>query len=115
MRIILTLISLLIIVLVAVLASYNPTPIAFQAWNGIIYNISLVYVILSAMIAGLIAGAAWMGSFYFVSMNKLKEYKRKLEKDSVAAECESSKIGVLEAKIEVLEKALQSALNKDSE
>lgn len=115
MKIVLKLISIIIIAIVAFLASYNIGAIDFKLWNSTTYSVNLVYIILATLIAGLTAGAAWMGSFYFISMNKLKEYRRKLEKDSVAAECESSKIGVLEAKIEVLEKALQSALNKDSE
>ena len=48
--------------------------------------------------------------FYFRERAKLTAYKRELEKTSVAASCDSSKIGVLEAKIQVLEKALQDAL-----
>ena len=49
--------------------------------------------------------------FYFREKSKLTAYERKLEKTSVAATCDSSKIGVLEAKIQVLEKALQDALS----
>ncbi|MDR1327676.1 MAG: hypothetical protein LBJ74_04640 [Heliobacteriaceae bacterium] len=50
--------------------------------------------------------------FYFREKSKLSAYKRELEKTSVAASSGSSKVGVLEAKIQVLEKALQDALSK---
>lgn len=66
----------------------------------------MYYVI--AFLAGLALGLI----FYFREKSKLTAYKRELEKTSVAASCDSSKVGVLEAKIQVLEKALQDALNK---
>ena len=66
----------------------------------------MYYVI--AFLAGLAIGLV----LYFNEKSKLSAYKRELEKTSVAASCDSSKIGVLEAKIQVLEKALQDALSK---
>lgn len=42
--------------------------------------------------------------------NSLNEYKRELEKESIDKNESSSKIKVLESKIEVLEKALEQAL-----
>lgn len=58
--------------------------------------------------------------FFFLlpilKQNKEKEsaYERKLEKTSVSKDESSSKVKVLEAKIEVLEKALEDALKKRS-
>lgn len=75
-------------------------------------DLKLDFAILSA---GFFSGALWVASFYVTNKIKLKEYQRKLEKTSVSAESESSKVSVLEAKIEVLEKALQSALEKNND
>lgn len=44
--------------------------------------------------------------------NVLSSYKRELEKESISSDESSAKVKVLEAKIEVLEKALENALNK---
>ena len=43
---------------------------------------------------------------------KLNSYKRELEKESIASTESSSRVKVLESKIEVLEKALENALKK---
>ena len=42
----------------------------------------------------------------------LGTYKRKLEKESVTSDENSAKVKVLESKIQVLEKALENAINK---
>ena len=47
-----------------------------------------------------------------VKNKKLNSYKRELEKESIASIESSSKVKVLESKIEVLEKALENALKK---
>ena len=47
-----------------------------------------------------------------VKNEKLNSYKRELEKESIASTESSSRVKVLEAKIEVLEKALENALKK---
>ena len=43
--------------------------------------------------------------------DKINSYKRELEKESIASDENSSRVKVLESKIEVLEKALENALN----
>jgi len=45
-----------------------------------------------------------------VKNNTLNSYKRELEKESITSTESSSRVKVLEAKIEVLEKALENAL-----
>lgn len=65
-------------------------------------------------VAGLLVGVLIMGIFQSRVAGRLKEYQRKLEKTSVQSSEDSSKVAVLEAKIQTLEKALQSALeNKE--
>lgn len=59
---------------------------------------------------GLVAGVLWMWSYFLAIQDKLKAYKRELEKNSVENSSSTSKVEVLEAKIEVLEKALKNAL-----
>lgn len=72
------------------------------------------FTLLLALFIGFIIGVLFMAFFYIRSNKKLKEYQRKLEKTSVQSTEDSSKVAVLEEKIKVLEKALQSALeNKE--
>lgn len=120
MKIIFNLISIIIVVMVVFLASLNnQTVFDFTVWvakgSNIVYQASLVQVILWTFIAGILAGIFWASAFYSPIEKKLKEYQRKLEKTSVQTTEESSKVAVLEEKIKVLEKALQSALEKGEE
>ena len=47
-----------------------------------------------------------------VKNDKINLYKRELEKESISSDENSAKVKVLESKIQVLEKALENALNK---
>ena len=47
-----------------------------------------------------------------VKNDRINTYKRELEKESITSSENSSKVKVLESKIEVLEKALENALKK---
>lgn len=93
--------SLLLIILAGTLAGM----IGFSATSG---RIDLLNVFLCGIIIGM--------SFVALKLNtknqKLDSYKRELEKESVASDENSAKVKVLEQKIEVLEKALENALNK---
>lgn len=62
--------------------------------------------------SGITLGIFCMTFFLDKSSSSLKMYKRELEKESISSTESSSQIKVLESKIEVLEKALQQALNK---
>lgn len=113
LKILFNVLSLLIIIAVAYLGVVNAGIGVDFAINGTTSaHMSLIYVIFATLIAGMVAGALWISSFYFNSKTTLKEYKRQLEKKSVCAESDSSRVKVLESKIEVLEKALKSALEK---
>lgn len=120
MRIIFNLISVLIVLAVVFIASLNTQTffnLTFWVLKGtvIVYNVALAKVILAFFVTGILTGIFWAASFYAPVQTKLKEYQRKLEKTSVQTYEESSKVAVLEEKIKTLEKALQSALEKDQE
>lgn len=78
-------------------------------------NMSVAYVILAVALNSTLAVLFLILGNYNKVQNSLKEYKRKLEKTSVNAECDNSRVAVLESKIQVLEKALENALNKDND
>jgi hypothetical protein len=59
---------------------------------------------------GILVGLFLMNIKLNVKNDKLNSYKRELEKESISGSENSSKVKVLEAKIEVLEKALERAL-----
>ena len=61
---------------------------------------------------GILAGGFLGLYFAFVQKEKLKTYKRQLEKVSVISDADSSRVEVLEAKIKTLETALKQSLEK---
>ena len=63
-------------------------------------------------IAGMGIGMFLMSLKLNIKNDKLNSYKRELEKESINSDENSAKVKVLESKIEVLEKALEKALNK---
>lgn len=120
MKIIFNIISIIIVIAVIFLAALNTqTAFDFTVWGihgekTAVYHLTLVQVILITFAAGILTGIFWAAASYRPVQTKLKEYQRKLEKTSVQSTEESSKVAVLEEKIKVLEKALQSALeNKE--
>lgn len=73
-----------------------------------------VWQLVLMFVAGVFFGIFVMNIKLFVKNDKLNSYKRELEKESIASDESSAKVRVLEAKIEVLEKALDNALNNKS-
>lgn len=71
------------------------------------------FTLLITFLIGFFIGILVMLFFQKRTEKRLKEYQRKLEKTSINSTEESSKVTVLEAKIATLEKALQSALDKE--
>ena len=59
---------------------------------------------------GFLFGVFLMNLKVNVKNDKINSYKRELEKESIASSENSSRVKVLESKIEVLEKALENAL-----
>ena len=67
-------------------------------------------------LAGIFASGIGIGIFLMflklnVKNNKINSYKRELEKESILSDENSAKVKVLESKIQVLEKALENAIN----
>ena len=73
-------------------------------------NTYILYTII--FLTGLIVGILLMGIQLKIKNTKLRSYARELEKESISSDENSSRVKVLEAKIEVLEKALENALKK---
>lgn len=77
------------------------------------YKLQNKWVAISGVV-GLVAGILYMQSFILMLNEKLKSYKRQVEKIDISDTENSSKVGVLEQKIVVLEKALKSALENNN-
>lgn len=71
------------------------------------YELGLIFV------SGMLFGLFLMNLRLNVKNDKITSYKRELEKESLLSDESSSKVKVLEAKINVLEKALENALKKE--
>lgn len=92
--------SILLIIISICFAGYIIMNYSGKFYSGIVF------------IAGMAAGIS-LSSLKINSKNKvLNSYKRELEKEAIASDENASKVKVLEAKIEVLEKALENALKK---
>ena len=77
------------------------------------YRLQNKWIAVSGVI-GLVAGMLYMQSFVILLNDKLKSYKRQVEKIDISDTENSSKVEVLEQKIVVLEKALKSALENNN-
>ncbi len=73
---------------------------------------SQISLLILLFTSGMTTGIFVMSFYLDKSSSSLKMYKRELEKESITSTESTSQIKVLESKIEVLEKALQQALNK---
>ena len=76
-------------------------------------SLTLVMQCLLTFIAGSIIGILLMNLFLIVKDKKIMTYKRQLEKESISSDENAAKVKVLEAKIQVLEKALENALKNE--
>ena len=70
------------------------------------------YELIGIFFSGLVMGVLLMYLRLNIKNDKINSYKRELEKESITSDESNAKIKVLESKIEVLEKALENALNK---
>lgn len=88
----------------------------FDAVADMVYhattNLNVAFYTICILLAGLYVGVALTLPFYFAEMEKLAAYKRELERREVKSDSSSSKVKVLEAKVQVLEKALRDALGR---
>ena len=60
---------------------------------------------------GVFIGIFLMNILIIVKNKKIVVYKRQLEKEAISSDENAAKVKVLESKIQVLEKALENALN----
>ena len=75
-------------------------------------SLSLYIQIAISFFTGLIFGLLLMNFIVIVKNKKINVYARKLEKETISSDENAAKVKVLESKIQVLEKALENALNK---
>lgn len=78
-------------------------------------TIDLAYYTLGIFILGIVSVAFFILPLYFSLYEKYNAYKRELERGSISNTSAEAKIGVLENKITVLEKALDDALRKKNQ
>lgn len=76
------------------------------------YSMKLSVYTICILLAGIFAGAGIMSLFLGLQNDKIKAYKRELEKSSVKSDSNASKVDVLEAKIKTLEKAFSSVVDE---
>lgn len=69
-----------------------------------------IWQLTGIFLGGIMFGAFLMELKLIVKNDKINSYKRELEKESITSSENSSRVKVLESKIEVLEKALENAL-----
>lgn len=68
-------------------------------------NTYIIYAII--FLSGVLTGILLMGIKLRVKNTKLNSYKREIEKEAISSSENSSRVKVLESKIEVLEKLLK--------
>jgi hypothetical protein len=71
---------------------------------------NIAFLMLAVLGAGLLSGICLFVPFYLMQTEQLYAYKRELEKSSIKTDSSSSQVKVLQAKVQVLEKALKEAL-----
>ena len=89
--------------------------LAGGATYGAIYSYTNVQdqpLLAVEFVCGLVLGILIMNIWVSVKNSKINTYKRALEKEAISSSESSSRVKVLESKIEVLEKALENALQK---
>ena len=74
-------------------------------------SLNLHYQLTAFFIFGVIVGILLMNIIINVKNKRIASYKRQLEKESISSDENEAKVKVLESKIQVLEKALENALN----
>lgn len=74
-------------------------------------TLSIAFYTISILGAGILSTVCLLVPFYLAQTEQLYAYKRELEKSSVKTDNSTSQVKVLQAKVEVLERALKEALN----
>lgn len=115
MKIICRLVSISVLLLMLwVFYSYQFLAAELYIGKNFLDASEFAYFSLEILLIGFCISYFWYLPVRIELKKRLKEYQNKIEKTSINAESESSKVEVLEAKIQSLEKALQSALEKNN-
>jgi septal ring factor EnvC (AmiA/AmiB activator) len=112
----LSLIVLLTVVYIAIINTNTTVDINYLKGNNLTSDLDItlktsIYT-LAVLCAGVFSGAGVVALFLGIQKDKVKAYKRELEKSSVSGEANASKVDVLEAKIKTLEKAFNSVVDE---
>jgi len=112
----LSLIVLLTVVYIAIINTNTTVNINYLKGNNLTSDLDItlktsIYT-LAVLCAGVFSGAGVVALFLGIQKDKVKAYKRELEKSSVSGEANASKVDVLEAKIKTLEKAFNSVVDE---
>ena len=73
-------------------------------------NLGFTEQLFLAFMAGSLVASYIMTITIYVKNKRMDAYKRQLEKEAISSDENAAKVKVLEQKIEVLEKALENAL-----
>ena len=79
---------------------------------GLVTGVQISVYTVIILCAGLFSGAGIVSLFLGVQEDKVKAYKRELEKTAISSDSNASKVDVLEAKIKTLEKAFTSVVDE---
>ena len=105
---------LLMVIYISLINFQNYAGVNFSTLSGQVFSRAIrvstytVFVLLSGIFVG--AGTVYM--FLSAQNDKVKAYKRELEKTSVAGADNASRVEVLEAKIKTLEKAFNTVIDE---
>jgi septal ring factor EnvC (AmiA/AmiB activator) len=80
--------------------------------SSFVRNFNVGMYTLLVLFAGLFAGAGTVYMFLSVQKDKVKAYQRELEKTSISGANNASRVEVLEAKIQTLEKAFNTVIDE---
>lgn len=79
---------------------------------GLVTGVQISVYTVIILCAGLFSGAGIVSLFLGVQEDKVKAYKRELEKTAISSDSNASRVDVLEAKIKTLEKAFTSVVDE---
>ena len=96
----------------------NIFPPRFDAVDQVVVHstktFNIAFYTLSILCAGIFSGICLFIPFYLAQTEQLYAYKRELEKSSIKTDSSNSQVKVLQSKVQVLEKALKEALEKNN-
>ena len=105
---------LLAVIYLCLINFENYAAINFSTLSGDIFSRAIrvsTYSVL-IMLSGVFVGAGTVYMFLAAQQDKVKAYKRELEKTSVSGADNASRVEVLEAKIKTLEKAFNTVIDE---